>query len=587
MDRRIEDFALIANMRTAALVGRDGSIDWLCLPRFDSSTVCAALVGTPNNGHWSIAPATEPRSVHREYRDGTMVLETVFTTDDGEVALIDFIALARDGSDVVDVVRIVEGREGSVPMRMSARFRFDYGRLRPSSKRCDHGARIVAGPDALQLNTSLELARKDDAWCADFTVSPGQRVGFVLTWHDAWRDQPKARDAAAALSQAEAFWREWSARYTSASSWHDAVLRSLLTLKSLSDDRTGAVIAAPTLGLPETPGGVANYDYRYTWLRDATFTLYAMVHSGYHEEARMWRDWLVDVTAGDPAHLQPVYRVDGACRIDQQSLDHLIGFQNNHPVRLGNQAWQQTQMDAYGEVINGVHVAHQHGLPMHQDDFDEQIRLVEYLEDHWQRSGAGLWELGEHIGSYTHAQVMVWVAVDRVAQLIESSSFEGDAARWRTLADRIHAHVCENGFDRKRNTFLQRYGSRAIDAAALRMPIVGFLPVDDPRMLGTIDAIQKHLCRDGFLWRYCEDDGEVRDEGSFLVCSFWMVENLAMLGRKQEATQMFERLLGVRNDVGLLSEQYDPDAKCLRGNFPQVFSHVGLVNAAHRLGSGD
>jgi len=583
MDRKIEDYALVANMRTAALVCRDGSIDWLCLPRFDSPAVCAALVGTRHNGHWSLAPCAEPRSVQRGYRDGTMVLETVFATDEGEVALIDFIALARDESDVIDVVRIVEGRSGSVPMRMSATFRSDYGRVRPWSERCEYGAQIVAGPDALQLRTVVGLEEDDGAWCARFTVDKGDRVAFVLTWHNAWRDPPKACDAGFALQRAERFWRKWSGRYTQSNPWRDAVQRSLLTLKSLSDDRTGAVIGAPTLGLPEIPGGVKNYDYRYTWLRDATFTLYAMIHSGHHEEARMWRNWLIDTTAGDPQRLQPVYRVDGARRITQQKLGHLRGFENSRPVLVGNKAWRQIQMDGYGEVINGVHVAHQHGLEMHQDDFDEQIRLVEYLEDHWQQAGTGLWERGKHVGSYTHSQVMVWVAVDRVAKLIENSSFPGDSARWRALAARIHKHVCDNGFDHKRNTFIQRYGCRAIDAAALRMPIVGFLPPDDPRMLGTVEAIEKHLCRDGFIWRYSEEDGGIPEEGSFLACSFWMVENLALLGRKREATEMFEHLLDVRNDVGLLSEEYDPGSRRLRGNFPQVFSHVGLVNAAHRL----
>jgi GH15 family glucan-1,4-alpha-glucosidase len=583
MDCRIEDYALIGNMRTAALVNRNGSLDWLCLPRFDSPACCAALVGTSDNGCWSIAPRSQPTSVRRAYRGPTMVLETVFGTGGGEAALIDFVALARKDSEAIDVVRIVEGRRGRVPMRMLAKFRFDYGRIRPWSRRCEYGARIAAGQDSFQLHTPVELQQNDDAWCARFTVGKGERMAFVLTRNDSTRAQPDSRDAVQALQQTEKFWRDWSSRYKESHAWHDEVLRSLLTLKALTDDRTGGMVGAPTLGLPEVPGGVKNYDYRYTWLRDATFTLYAMIHSGYQEEARMWRDWLIRTTAGDPAHLQPVYRVDGACRITQQSLDHLGGFQNSQPVFVGNKAWRQTQMDGYGEVINGVHVAHRHGLEMQQDDFDEQIRMVEYLEDHWQKSGAGIWELGQHIATYTHSQVMVWVAVDRVARLIENSAFEGDAPRWRALANRIHAHVCKNGFDKERNTFLQRCGSRALDAAALRMPIVGFLAADDPRMLGTLDAIRKHLCRDGFVWRYSDDDGDISDEGSFLVCSFWMVEVLAMLGLKDEALEMFQRLLGVRNDVGLLSEEYDPHEKCLRGNFPQAFSHVGLVNAAHRL----
>lgn len=587
MHRTIEDYAFIGNMRTGALVCRDGSIDWLCLPRFDSPACCAALVGTRDNGHWSIAPASEPRSVRRSYRSGTMVLETVFETEEGEVALIDFIALARDREDVIDVVRVVEGRAGRVPLRMSAKFRFDYGRIKPSSTRCEYGARIVAGADALQLHAPIELELKDEAWSANFAVGEGERVAFVLSRHDSWRGEAEPADAEQALQQTENFWREWSSHYASSHPWHDEVLRSLLTLKALTDDRTGGMVGAPTLGLPEIPGGAKNYDYRYTWLRDATFTIYAMIRSGYHDEARMWRDWLLRTTAGDPAHLQPVYTVDGSHRITQQSLDHLAGFQNSQPVLVGNQAWTQTQVDGYGELINGVHVAHQHGLEMHQDDFDEQIRMLEYLEGHWQESGAGIWELGKHIASYTHSQVMAWVAADRVASLIESSAFEGDAERWRALADRIHAHVCENGFDKERNTFVQRYGSHALDAAVLRIPLVGFLSATDPRMLGTIEAIQRELCRDDFIWRYSNDDGEISDEGSFLVCSFWMVEVLAILGRKQEAKELFQRVLHVRNDVGLLSEEYDPTEEKLRGNFPQAFSHVGLINAAHRLADDD
>lgn len=587
MDRLIEDYAFISNMRTGALVCRDGSIDWLCLPRFDSSACCAALVGTGDNGHWSIAPASEPRSVRRSYRRGTMVLETVFETEEGEVALIDFIALARDRDDVVDVVRVVEGRAGRVPLRMSAKFRFDYGRITPLSEGCEYGARIIAGADALQLRTPIALNLEDEAWSADFTVGKGERVTFVLSRHDSWRAEVEPLDAEQALRKTENFWGEWSSRYADSHPWHDEVLRSLLTLKALTDDRTGGIVGAPTLGLPEVPGGAKNYDYRYTWLRDATFTIYAMIRSGYHGEARMWRDWLVRTTAGDPAHLQPVYTVDGAHRITQQSVDHLAGFQNSRPVLVGNHAWTQTQVDGYGELINGVYVAHQHGMEMQQVDFDEQIRMVEYLEGHWQESGTGIWELGSHIASYTHSQVMAWVAADRVAKLIENATFEGDAERWRALADRIHAHVCENGFDKKRNTFLQRYGSHALDAAVLRIPIVGFLPATDPRMLGTIEAIQRELGRDGFIWRYSGDNGGIPDEGSFLVCSFWMVENLAILGRKREAKELFQRLLDVRNDVGLLSEEYDPAKKRLRGNFPQAFSHVGLINAAHRLAGED
>ena len=583
MDKRIEDYAFISNMRTGAIVSRDGSIDWLCVPRFDSGACCAALLGKRENGYWSVSPTSSPESITRSYRGNTMVLETLYRTAEGEVALIDFVALAGEREDVVNVVRIVEGRSGRVPMRMSAKLRFDYGRVKPSSRCEKYGGRMVAGPDALQLHAPMELKLEDDTFGADFEIDDGERVALVLCRGDSWRDAPEPVDAQEALEQAEEFWGEWSSRYTATHPWRDAALRSLLTLKALTDDRTGGVVGAATMGLPEIPGGQKNYDYRYTWVRDATFTVYAMTRSGYLDEARMWRDWLMRTAAHDPEHLQPVYTVDGGQRISQETIDHLDGYRDSRPVLVGNHAWAQTQMDGYGELINGVHVAHEQGVSMHQEDFDAQVRVVEYLETHWQKSGTGIWELGHTIASYTHSQVMAWAAVNRVAGLIENSTFEGDAERWRALADRIHAHVCENGFDKKRNTFLQRYGSNALDAAVLRIPLVGFLPASDPRMLGTIEAVQQELCVDGFIWRYSDDHGNLPGEGSFLVCSFWMVENLALLGRMEEAKKLFERLLGVCNEVGLLSEQYDPASKQLWGNFPQAFSHVGLINAAHRL----
>lgn len=580
MSQRIEDYALIGNMRTAALVGRDGSIDWLCLPRFNSSTCCAALLGARENGRWLIAPRGQPISIERHYRGETMVLETVFKTDSGEVALIDFMALPRSGSPAMDVVRIVEGRAGSVPMRMEARFRFDYGRIAPWTRRRDYGLHMLAGPHALQLRTPLDL---DNVCTAEFTVTQGQRIPCVLTWHNAYHDEPAACDPGQALKEAEAWWRDWSGHYSVANEWREPVVRSLLTLKALTDGETGGMVGAPTTSLPEHPGRKKNYDYRFTWLRDATFTLHALVRSGYDEEARLWREWLLRVSAGDPAKLQPMYGIDGEWRFPQQKLEYLSGYENSRPVHIGNQAYQQRQLDIYGEVVNAVYTAHEHGLDLDSDGWSAQLRLLEFLEGNWREAGAGIWELGSDQADYTHSKVMAWVAADRAARTIEQFGFNGDAERWHALGRTIHGEVCQRGYDARRNTFIQRYSSTALDAALLRLPIVGFLPADDPRIVGTVDAIHKELSEDGFVWRYSNSLGQRTNEGAFLVCSFWLADDLNLLGRKDEAREIFERMLSIRNDVGLLSEEYDPTAGRLLGNFPQAFSHVGLINTAHNL----
>ncbi|HET6654864.1 MAG TPA: glycoside hydrolase family 15 protein [Gammaproteobacteria bacterium] len=583
MPQRIEDYALIGNMRTAALVGRNGSIDWLCLPRFNSSTCCAALIGTPDNGHWSIAPQAEPISVERRYRGETIVLETVFKTDDGEVALIDCMALPREDGPAIDLVRIVEGRKGRVPMRMETLFRFDYGRIAPWSRLRDYGLHALAGPHAVQLRTPLKLDNGDKACTADFTVAKGERIPCMLTWHNSYRDEPPARDPEQALAETESWWRDWSSRYSQTQDYREPVIRSLITLKALTDSETGGMVGAPTTSLPEHPGGKKNYDYRFTWLRDATFTLHALVRSGYDEEARLWREWLLRVSAGDPQHLQPMYGIDGEWRWPQQKLEYLRGYENSRPVHIGNQAFQQRQIDVYGEVVNAVYRAHEHGLELDGHAWTAQLRLLEFLEGHWRETDAGIWELGNKQSNYTHSKVMAWVAADRAAKTIEQFGFEGDARRWRALARTIHAEVCERGYDAERNTFLQRYDSQALDAALLRLPIVGFLPADDPRIVGTIEAIQQELTQDGFVWRYSDWLGRRTSEGSFLVCSFWLADALILLGRKDQAREIFERLLSVRNDVGLLSEQYDPTSDRLLGNMPQAFSHVGLINTAHNL----
>ncbi|HET7371037.1 MAG TPA: glycoside hydrolase family 15 protein [Gammaproteobacteria bacterium] len=583
MPQRIEDYAVIGNMRTAALVGRNGSIDWLCLPRFNAAACCAALVGTPENGHWSIAPTGEVTSVSRRYRGETIVLETVFKTDSGEVALIDCMALPRVDGHAIDLVRIVEGREGQVPMHMDALFRFDYGRIAPWSRMRDYGWHGAAGPHAVQLRTRLKLENGNDACTADFTVSKGERIPIMLTWHNAYRREPEERDPEQALSETESWWRDWSSHYSKSRDYREPVIRSLITLKALTDGETGGMVGAPTTSLPEHPGGKKNYDYRFTWLRDATFTLHALVRSGYDEEARLWREWLLRVSAGEPEHLQPMYGIDGEWRFPQQKLEYLRGYENSRPVHIGNQAYQQRQIDAYGEIVNAVYSAHEHDLDMDEYDWTAQLRVLEFLESNWRETGAGIWELGSKQANYVHSKVMAWVAADRAAKTIEQFGFQGDAQRWRALAQTIHQEVCARGYDAERNTFLQRYDSQALDAALLRLPIVGFLPANDPRIAGTVEAIQQELMQDGFVWRYSDWLGRRTSEGSFLVCSFWMADDLILMGRKDEAREMFERLLSVRNDVGLLSEQYDPTSGRLLGNMPQAFSHVGLINTAHNL----
>ncbi|HET8555207.1 MAG TPA: glycoside hydrolase family 15 protein [Rhodanobacteraceae bacterium] len=585
MTHRIEDYALIANMRTAALVGRDGSIDWLCLPRFNSTTCCAALLGSRENGCWVIAPQAESASSKRHYRGDTMVLETVFTTASGEVALIDAMAMPRPDNPAIDLVRIVEGRKGRVPMHMEARFRFDYGRIAPWSRRRDYGIHAFAGPHALQLRTPLDLHDGDRHCSADFTIGEGERIPFMLSWHDSYRDEPPARDPEQALAETEEWWRDWSSRYAPPHAYRASVIRSLLTLKALTDGETGGMVAAPTTSLPERIGGDKNYDYRFTWLRDATFTLHALLRSGYDEEARQWREWLLRASAGDPEHLQPMYGIDGEWRWPRQTLDHLSGYENSRPVSVGNQAYAQRQIDIYGEVVNSVYRAHEHGIDMDGNAWEAQRRLLEFLEGHWRDQGDGIWELGDAPAEYVHSKVMCWVATDRAARSVEQWGFEGDARRWRALGRTIHDEVCRRGYDAERNTFLQRYDAPALDAALLRLPIVGFLPPDDPRIIGTVDAIRKELCHDGFVWRYSDDKGQRTNEGAFLVCCFWLADVLILLGRKDEAREHFERLLSVCNDVGLLSEQYDPTAGRLLGNFPQAFSHVGLINTAHHLAS--
>ncbi len=585
MAQRIEDYAIIGDMRTAALVGRDGSIDWLCLPRFDSAAVFAGLLGDKLNGRWSIAPLQPVTSVNRRYRDNTLILETQFVTASGAVTLIDFMPPLRD-EESIEVVRIVRGDRGEVRMGLEAIFRFDYGRVMPWVRRHDYGVHAIAGPDALVLRTPLALRGEDHTTVSEFTVQAGQTVPCTLTWYPSHRQPAPIQDAATALARTETFWTEWCSHCPTSGDWRDAVVRSLITLKALTYSPTGGMVAAATTSLPEHPGGVRNWDYRYCWMRDSTFTLYALLVSGYHEEARAWREWLLRAVAGDPAQLQIMYGLRGERRLQEFELPWLAGYEASKPVRIGNDAFRQRQLDVYGEVMDSLHSARSRGIEGSNDAWRVQRTLMDFLEGHWQDLDSGLWEARGPERRYTHSAMMTWVAVDRAVKGVERFGLKGPIDRWRGLRKTIHAEICEKGFDAERGCFVQSYGSNALDAALLMIPLVGFLPASDPRVSGTVAAIERHLVMDGFVLRYAgdaADDGQPHGEGTFLACSFWLADNLALAGRYDEARQWFERLLAIRNDVGLLAEEYDPRGKRQLGNFPQAFSHVGLINTAHNL----
>ncbi|SFU84089.1 glycoside hydrolase family 15 protein [Halomonas korlensis] len=586
--KQIEDYGLIGNMRTAALIDRDASIDWLCLPRFDSDACCAALLGEHDNGYWKISPDSgeEIRSLTRGYRGETLVLETLFETNSGSVAVIDFMPLSREEDAVVDVIRIVEGREGCVKMCTNVAFRFGYGHITPWLHARQEDITAFAGPDALRLETPVSLAEHDDTLRGSFTVRPGERIPFVLTWYRSFGQMPETRDANQALERTEQWWREWSARCEVDEAFREPVVRSLITLKALTHIETGGMVGAVTTSLPERLGAGLNWDYRYTWLRDATFTLYALLSSGYRHEAYAWREWLLRAVAGDPANLQPIYGLAGERRLFEHELEWLGGFNGSRPVRIGNAAYLQRQMDIYGELMDGLHFGRVHDMEPNEDMWSIQCRLIEYLKEHWQEKGMSLWEHRGPARHYTHSKVMVWVAVDRAIHSVEEFGLPGDVASWRELRQRIHDEICEKGFNRERNAFVQYYGADALDASLLLLPQVGFLPIDDSRIRGTIDAIQEELVHEGFVYRYRHHDkahDPSESEGAFLVCGFWLVDALVLLGRQDEALALFDKLLSVRNDLGLLAEEYHPVKRCQLGNFPQAFSHVGLINSAHNL----
>ncbi|GAB3213232.1 Glucoamylase (glucan-1,4-alpha-glucosidase), GH15 family [Marinactinospora thermotolerans DSM 45154] len=586
----IEDYALIGDMQTAALVGRDGSIDWLCLPHFDSPACFAAVLGDEQNGNWWIRPATaEPRATRRRYRPETLILETEWDTPEGTVRIIDFMP-PRGGAP--HIVRIVEGVRGTVRMSTSLRLRFDYGNVVPWIHRNGTEVVAVAGPDSVWISSPVPLEGHNFTHDATFVVSAGQRIPFVMTWHPSHVEESDHLDAEKALSRTERFWHEWVEKCTYEGDYRDAVIRSLITLKALTYQPTGGIVAAPTTSLPEDIGGVRNWDYRYCWLRDATITLEALIRSGYTDEAQAWREWLVRAVAGEPQHMQIMYGVRGERRLAEWEAEWLPGYENSRPVRIGNAAVGQYQLDVYGEVMDVLHLARRSGLQGGEHVWGLQRSLVNYLEWCWDEPDEGLWEVRGPRQHFVHSKVMAWVAADRAVRMIEEFGKEGPVERWRALRDTIHAEVCEYGYDSQRNTFTQYYGSEELDAALLLIPEVGFLPYDDPRVIGTIEAIRDDLMVDGFVLRYRTDREGVADqlpgdEGAFLACSFWMANALLSIGREKEARELFGRLLALRNDVGLLAEEYDPRLGRQVGNFPQAFSHVPLVTTALNLSHQD
>jgi GH15 family glucan-1,4-alpha-glucosidase len=583
MALRIEDYAIIADLQSVALVGKDGSIDWLCLPRFDSEACFAALLGTRENGRWQLAPEGEVLSVRRRYRPETLILETDIATAEGTVTLVDLMPIAGKGTDII---RVVVGRQGRVPVRMDLVIRFVYGSAVPWVRHIEGGIEAVAGPEILRLRTPVEMHGKDMSTVAHFTVSEGERVPFVLTWAPSHVPDPGPVDAEQALSTSELSWREWSSRCNVQGSHRDLVLRSLITLKALTYEPTGGIVAAATTSLPEKMGGVRNWDYRICWLRDATFTLLALLSAGYVDEAKAWRNWLQRAAAGDPAQLQILYGLGGERRVPELTLDWLRGYEDSKPVRIGNAAARQLQLDVYGEVLDALNVSRIAGLADEQSSWGLQRALMGYLSTIWEGPDEGIWEVRGPRRHFTHSKVMAWVAFDRAIKGIEQFGFQGPLERWRATRERIHAQVCEQGFDRELGSFVQSYGSKEPDASLLLLPLVGFLPPDDPRVVGTVARVEKDLLRDGFVQRYVTGpsvDGLPPGEGVFLACSFWLVDNYVLQGRLDEAFELFERLTGLANDVGLLSEEYDPIARRQVGNFPQAFSHVSLVNSALNL----
>jgi len=580
----IEDYALIGDCETAALVGRSGSIDWLCWPRFDSPACFAALLGTREHGRWQIAPRNPRPLVRRRYQPDTLVLETDFETAEGAFTLVDFMPIGEAGSDLV---RTLVGRKGAVPVRMELVLRFDYGASVPWVSRLPDGRlRAIAGPDMVVLSAPVGVKGENLTTVAEFEVRAGERRSFVLMHTDSHQPPPAPIDPEAALERTQQCWRKWASRCTIHGEYADAVRRSLITLKALTYAPTGGIVAAPTTSLPEKLGGQRNWDYRYCWLRDATLTLLALMGGGYDEEARAWREWLVRAVAGSPSQMQIMYGLAGERRLPEWEVPWLPGYADSKPVRIGNAAAAQLQLDVYGEVMDALYQARKTGLDAYAPAWGLQRALLEHLERVWAKPDEGIWEVRGPRRHFTYSKIMCWVAFDRAVKMVEQYGAEGPVDRWRALRGTIHEEVCRRGFDPARGAFVQSYGSAELDASLLLLPVTGFLPADDPRVLGTVGAIEKELMENGFVHRYRTRetlDGLPPGEGAFLPCSFWLADNYLLQGRVDEARALFERLLGLANDVGLLAEEYDPGARRHLGNFPQAFSHVALVNTAFNL----
>jgi GH15 family glucan-1,4-alpha-glucosidase len=588
---RIEQYAMVGDTQTAALIADDGSIDWLCAPRFDSGACFAALLGNEDHGRWLIAPAAGGRATRRRYRDNTLVLETEFDTPEGSVRIVDFMPI-RD--QTVDMIRIVEGVRGHVPMQMHLTIRFDYGQTIPWVHKVGGALAAVAGPDALVLETPIETRGVGHSTVAEFTVRRDQHVPFALAWYPSHQGLPHLTNPTWALRRTESWWHNWSRQWSYDGDWPETVHRSAITLKALTYAPTGGIVAAPTTSLPEWIGGVRNWDYRFCWLRDATFTLLALIHAGYHDAARAWRSWLLRAAAGMPADMQIMYGPAGERRLTEWEVPWLPGYEGSKPVRVGNAASEQFQLDVYGEVIDALYQSRRSAIADHDLDsynYNLVVALLDFLEDAWKQPDEGIWEVRGPRQHFTHSKVLAWVAFDRAVRTLEEygdASGEPRAAQWRALRDEVHAEVCAKAYDEDRKTFVQAYGSSNLDAALLMMPLVGFLPATDERMRGTVDAIQRELTSEGFVARYTTEtavDGLPPGEGVFLPCTFWLADNLSLMGRTDEARDVFERLIGLANDVGLLAEEYDPVTKRQLGNFPQAFTHVSLVNSACNLSS--
>jgi GH15 family glucan-1,4-alpha-glucosidase len=587
---RIEDYAIVGDMQSAALICRDGSVDWLCLPRFDSAACFAALLGTEEHGSWRIAPAAADATSVRRYSGDTLILETDWETADGAVRVTDFMP-PRENDDPPVLIRIVEGLRGTVSMDLTLRVRFGYGAVVPWTYQVEGGIRSIAGPDSICVHTPVELTGRDMNHHATFDARAGDRVPFVLTYQPSHKEQPAPADAGQCLAATRSFWDKWVARCTYQGRYRDAVIRSLITLKALTYQPTGGIVAAATTSLPEDIGGVRNWDYRYCWLRDATITLEALLRTGYTDEAMAWRLWLSRAIAGDPADVQIMYGVAGERRLAEWQADWLPGYEGSAPVRIGNAAAGQLQLDVYGEVVDALQLSCRSGLHDDWHTWELQKKLLSFLEEHWAEPDDGIWEVRGPRRDFVHSKVMAWVAFDRAAAYAQDRMNEPEyAARWRGIRDQIHREVCEKGYDSTRGAFMQYYGASELDASVLLIPDVGFLPADDPRVLSTVEALQRNLMNDGFMRRYqlpagstSAVDGLAGSEGAFLACSFWLANALDLTGRYDEAAAVFDRLLSLRNDVGLLSEEYDPRYGRLVGNMPQAFSHVPLVQTALNL----